>query len=106
MADFIWLPQDALNHKYHHSQILCKHVDFLACDRWTYRPLLAIELDDPSHRYADSQDRDEFKNRTFATVGLPLLRVTMADAYNVNELQMQIQAALAGAKSEDKTTIM
>jgi hypothetical protein len=103
LADFIWLPKDAPDHKFHNNAIQCKHVDYLICERQTYRPLLAIELDDPSHRYPDTQVRDEFKNRTFAKAGLPLLRVTMADAYNAAELWAEIKAKLMPALSSEET---
>lgn len=95
LADFIWLPKDAPDHKFHNMAILCKHIDFLICERRTYRPLLGIELDDPTHHYIDSQKRDDFKNRTFATVGLPLMRVTMAQDYSVANLREQIRIMLS-----------
>ncbi len=51
------------------------------------RPLLAIELDDASHKSFDRQDRDEFVERIFADAGVPLLRVPARRQYGVGELR-------------------
>lgn len=71
-----------------------KHVDFVVCDIGSMQPLLAIELDDASHKRKDSQESDDFKNRAFAAAGLPLLRVTAARAYAPQEIRKSINALL------------
>lgn len=101
LADFIWLPKDAVDHRFHNNAILCKHIDFLLCSWRRYRPVLGIELDDPTHRYPDHQKRDEFKDRTFATIGLPLLRITMAQSYDIADLRQQIKARLPFSAIDD-----
>lgn len=105
LADFIWLPKDTPDHQFHNNAILCKHVDYLVCARQTFKPLLAIELDDPSHRYPDSQKRDDFKNRAFATAGLPVMRVTMAQDYSVEELVEQIKVKIHEAAQQTETQL-
>lgn len=47
----------------------------LLADPATFRPLLVIELDDPSHNRRDRQDRDDFFNQAINSAGLPCLRV-------------------------------
>ncbi len=37
-----------------------KHVDFVLCDPKSMRPILAIELDDTSHKRTDRAERDAF----------------------------------------------
>ena len=49
-------------------------VDYVICDKSYVRPLVAIELDDPTHYRADRQKRDMDVNRLFEEVGLPLVR--------------------------------
>ena len=67
-----------------------KHVDFLICHPKTYKPVLAIELDDSSHNNAKAKARDEFKDTVFKAAGLPLLRVPVQHTYNTKELQQVI----------------
>lgn len=47
-----------------------KSVDFVVCDPATLRPLLVIELDEPSHARPDRQiERDRFKDQVLASAG-------------------------------------
>ena len=55
-----------------------KHVDFVLCAPRTLRPLVALELDDRSHRRPDRLERDAFVDRVFADAGLPLVHVPRA----------------------------
>jgi hypothetical protein len=81
LADFIWITNEPADRKYRNNQINCKHVDFLLCSRYSHEPLLAIELDDSSHKQPDTQERDKFKDGTFSAIGLPLLRVELQPEY-------------------------
>ena len=51
-----------------------RSVDYVICDKSYVRPLVAIELDDPTHDREDRQKRDLDVNRLFEEVGLPLVR--------------------------------
>ena len=106
MADFMWLTNEPEDRKHHANQILCKHVDFLLCEKRSYRPVLAIELDDRSHLKYDHHERDEFKDKTFAAIGLPLLRVPLERDYSSDELRAQIQDALVNVKTAEGTTVI
>jgi len=70
-----------------------KRIDFLLCQPQTLKPVLAIELDDSSHRRADRQERDAFIEQVFAAAGLPLVRVPVRANYNTRELASLFQAA-------------
>jgi hypothetical protein len=78
------------------GKISSKHVDFLLCEPETFRPVLGIELDDPSHHRLKSMERDEFVNGVFAVAKLPLIRVPTQLNYEVNALKSRIDQALAG----------
>lgn len=91
MGDFIYLANEPRDRKFHNNQILCKHVDFLLCDKGTLEPLLVIELDDRSHQREDHIERDKFKDATFNAVGLPFLRIELQKDYESQQLWEKIQ---------------
>jgi very-short-patch-repair endonuclease len=91
MGDFIYLANLPLDRKTHNNKILCKHVDFLFCDKFTLEPLLVVELDDSSHKQEDRIERDKFKDETFRAVGLPCLRIELQEKYDWQSLQKQIK---------------
>lgn len=64
------------------NKISQKHVDFLICRQGDWMPMLAIELDDPSHERAAVKQRDMLVNAIFAQVSIPLVRI------HVSEVQM------------------
>ncbi len=72
------------------NRISRKHFDFVLCDPSTTRPLLAIELDDATHRSADAQKRDAVKDAACRAANLPLLRVPMQSGYDKAYLQKRI----------------
>ena len=94
LADFVWLANYPREQKYHKNQILCKHVDFLLCERGRFAPVLVIELDDSSHKLPDHQARDEFKDKLFEAVGLPLLRLDLQKEYSAQHIREQIDEKL------------
>ena len=97
MADFVFLANEPKDRKAHVNPILCKHVDFLLCARQELKPVLAIELDDSSHRTKyDTYESDEFKKRTLEAIGLPLLRIELQPKYSVQDVRERIGAAIRG----------
>ena len=68
-----------------------KHVDFVICDSGTMQPLLGIELDDASHKKAESVERDRFVERVFGAAELPLMRVKAARAYVPGEIAERVR---------------
>ena len=75
MADFVQAYQ---GRSFYHwfNRISSKHVDFLICQTTSFKPLLAVELDDYTHNYKNRQDRDNFVNSVYFSVGLPVLHIT------------------------------
>ena len=62
-----------------------KHVDFLICDRITFKPLYGVELDDSSHNALKAIEKDEFINKLYSHVGLKLVRIKWKKAYTQND---------------------
>nr|WP_298411678.1 DUF2726 domain-containing protein [uncultured Halomonas sp.] len=75
---------------YHFRQISAKHVDFVLCTPHGGRILLAIELDDRSHARSDRKRSDRFKDRAFASAGVPLVRFTARRQYDAETIHTKI----------------
>lgn len=69
LADFVEVNNKSEYMKYF-AKIRCKHIDFLLLDKETLKIVVAIELDDNSH----SNEKDEFKNKLFEQINIPLIR--------------------------------
>lgn len=54
------------------NRIKSHYADFLICDRFSTKPLLAIELDDKSHYDAERQERDKYIDDLYKTIDLPI----------------------------------
>ena len=70
------------------------HIDFLLCTDQTYEPVLAIELDDSSHRSRKAQRRDTNKNNALQSADIPLVRFKARSKYDAPHLRMRIREAL------------
>lgn len=85
-------PVDSNEHftNYHDfNQIKAKSIDFVLFDK-DYRPYLAIELDDSSHRRWDRMKRDIFIDDVMKGVHLRIIHVPVEYAYNSEELRSEI----------------
>lgn len=67
-----------------------KSVDFVLCDKQTFLPILAVELDDRSHNRPDRQKRDVEVERILKTANMPLLRIEHEDIHDKKELLRKI----------------
>lgn len=74
------------------------HLDFVLCDRETTEVLLAIELDDRSHRKLARKRRDRFVTAALKAAGIPLLRVRAAARYDSQVLDRKIAASISKLK--------
>ena len=74
LADLLTLDPDSPTRQASLNRVQSKSIDFVLCDSNTMQPLLAIELDDKTHRQDHRKRRDDFVNRLFHYVGLPILR--------------------------------
>jgi hypothetical protein len=91
--DFLWLENDPPERSKHLSRLSCRHVDFLLCEPRTLKPLLAVELDDSSHKKPEAVAADRYKNELFTAAGLPLLRLDHPN-YSPRRLRERIELAL------------
>lgn len=73
------------------NKILSRHVDFLISDK-NFKPLLAIELDGPSHRNIKKQHSDQLKNEAFKKAHFPLRRVMVGSDFSreIDEIKIQL----------------
>lgn len=95
LNDLFYVPRSVENSLAHLNKINRKHVDFVLCDVQTMRPLLAIELDDSSHKRKDRQDRDDLVDSVFKAAQLPLLHVTVKRAYQPADISKEINAIIS-----------
>lgn len=85
------------------NKISSKHIDFLLCQADTMQPILAIELDDSSHKRQSRQERDEFVNKAFKAARLPLVRFPVQRAYVSREISdplSRIQGIISPPREE------
>ena len=95
LADIFFVARPNENQAYR-NKIDRKHVDFLACDPTTMKPLFGVELDDKSHSRSDRVERDDFVNQVFLVAGLPLIRIPAKAAYEPSQLTAQLAVYLDG----------
>jgi hypothetical protein len=77
------------------NQVSSKHVDFVLCDSTTFRPVLAVELDDRSHLRTDRRGRDALVDRVFRTMGLGVYRQWVRRSYDPSAIKRGIEEALS-----------
>ena len=93
LRDVVYLPRNADNYMSWFGKISQQHLDFVLCDRIAVRPFLVIELDDRSHQRADRIERDASKDAVLHQVGLVVVRVPVAQGYDVAQLRATIDRA-------------
>lgn len=89
MEDFINVT-DRKNVLKYRGYIKSRHIDFMICDNKLHL-LAGIELDDKSHQKKDAAEIDEFKNKVFKTIQIPLFRVKISQGDYDNQLDKIIQ---------------
>jgi predicted RNA-binding Zn-ribbon protein involved in translation (DUF1610 family) len=99
LADIFYVSRPDI-HMAYVNKINRKHVDFVLCNPETLKPVIAIELDDASHRRPDRIERDEFVDQVFTTGGLPLLHVPVQRAYSAQELKNLLRQVFAGQQQK------
>lgn len=97
MEDFISVTDKQNNAKYR-GYIKSRHIDFMLCDEQLHI-LCGIELDDKSHNTQKAQKTDDFKNKVFAQINIPLFRISTTSNYR--EDLWKIYKNLFPEKSQD-----
>lgn len=86
MEDFLKVT-DSKNHLKYRGYVKSRHIDFLICDNKLYI-LAGLELDDPTHNTEKAKKTDDFKDKVFKAIELPLYRIRVAEDYNIQINQM------------------
>lgn len=85
IEDFVMLGEKNIFNNHHRwglrNRIKSRHVDFLICDTSTTKPLLAIELDGKSHLSFKQQKRDDFIDKLYQTIELPVKHVSVGSDF-------------------------
>lgn len=76
--------------RYGKPKVIQKHIDFLITENNI--SLLAIELDDSSHR--NRKEKDQAKNKIFESAEFPYLRIKHQKTYDTQKLKRLIQEKL------------
>lgn len=76
------------------DQVSSTRVDFVLCDARTFRPVLAVELDDRSHVRGNRRDRDALVDQIFRTMGLGVYRQWVRRSYDPAAIARGIEDAL------------
>ena len=87
------------------NRIAQKHVDFVLCESRTMLPLLAIELDDSSHRRRAAVEKDRFVDAAFEVANLPLIRIPAQREYTLATIQDRLSAVLAPRQAVPATQV-
>jgi hypothetical protein len=77
-------------HKAFYDRIANRSVDFLICERYTLKPLLAIELYDHDLPSRKRKKRDPFIDKVFKAGKLPLMHIVAQDSYSSKALALKI----------------
>lgn len=79
-----------ISNQLHLNKIGKKHIDFVLFDLITAKIICCIELDDWTHIKKVNRKNDEVKNEYLRSVNIPLLRIPVANTYDVIKLRNQI----------------
>lgn len=93
LADLVGADERHLRRKSNFEHIKSRHIDFVICDcEWS--PVLAIELDDSSHRRPDRAARDRDVNRILKIAALPLVRIPVTRSFDPSAIAKKLLATL------------
>lgn len=79
LEDLVTVTDTEHRNKYR-NHVKSRHVDFVLADQ-NMQLIAAIELDDPSHNTTHAMLVDEFKDRLFKKIKLPLYRIETSNDY-------------------------
>jgi hypothetical protein len=82
--------QAAPTHQAFFQRIASQRIDFLLCERYTLKPLLAVQLYDHSQPKTSRKKRDPFIDRVFKAAKLPVLHLVAQADYHLRSLALRI----------------
>jgi len=86
LAELVYVTKNGSEWRSHQNRIDRKHLDFVLCDA-DLSPVLAIELDDSSHREQPRRERDAFVDQVLTAAGIPIVRIPASRGYQLDELR-------------------
>jgi hypothetical protein len=78
----------------HQNKINKKTIDFVVFDKPYYRPILAIEYDDSSHKRTKRQKRDDFVNESLKTAGIKIIHIKHEKNINFEAIKEELNNVL------------
>lgn len=90
MGDFVEVDLPKTERMPYWNRIRSRHIDFLIWNIEKNSIAGAIELDGNSHNSERAQESDEFKNKVYETIGIPLYRVRVGSSFD-NEINQILQ---------------
>lgn len=92
MQDVLWTKTYKIKDKQIFiNKVNRKHFDFVICDKNTFKPLMAVELDDKSHEEEERKERDEFVDALFTkSLGFRVVHIPVRYNYDTIELQKEL----------------
>ena len=97
LRQLLWFPpnqKDRAGLQRWRNKVAQKSVDFVVCEPGTLRPLVVIELDEPSHATPQRQTRDEEVETILGAANLPFIHVLTSRNYETRELEAAIRPYL------------
>lgn len=94
MADVIKVRSETKDFYRYFGRTKARHLDFVVVKPGSLEIIMAIELDDKSHKSEKAIEADKFKDDAFAAAKIPLLRVKAKKEYDGGELKRQIIEAV------------
>ena len=73
-----------------YKRIAGQRIDFLLCERYTLKPLLAVQLYDHSLPKALRKKRDAYIDRVFKAARLPVLHLVAQPDYHLKSLALRV----------------
>lgn len=82
------------------NRICRKSIDYVIVNKKTRETILCIELDDYTHKWNRRQERDNFINSIFDSVGIPLFRIKTERNYDFYEIISAVKRILQSRQVE------
>ena len=100
LAQVVQHPGDDPNYHEHWRRVCRRWLDFVICSPSSVSPILAIKLETRLERKRRKLGGLDVLDDTLSSARIPLLRVSLADQYDPNELMEKIKWVLIGEKQK------